>query len=132
MGPFSVYNQSFGMIETEEGRVFEEIPVEGILGLAFPAMAANGIRPFVDGIIENKAIARNEFAFYFGPEVAGNAIFWGGVGSSSRVVSVATEVDKAFYTGEIERGSQLTELWSGCLEVFPGGGAVLLGGGKPR
>ncbi|CAK9053705.1 unnamed protein product [Durusdinium trenchii] len=128
IGPFSVYNQTFGMIQTEEGRVFEEIPVEGILGLAFPAMAANGIRPFVDGIIQNKAIGRNEFAFYFshafqprggpcpefgtfqpegagrwmsgrqgrrilecrGPDdVAGNAIFWGGV-------------DRAFYSGDIE------------------------------
>lgn len=90
IGPFSVYKQTFGMIQSEEGRVFEEIPVEGILGLAFPAMAANGIRPFVDGIIENKAIGRNEFAFYFSPDdVAGNAIFWGGV-------------DKAFYTGDIE------------------------------
>eukprot|EP00913_Durusdinium_trenchii_P014181 g13308.t1 len=78
------------MIQTEEGRVFEEIPVEGILGLAFPAMAANGIRPFVDGIIQNKAIGRNEFAFYFSPDdVAGNAIFWGGV-------------DRAFYSGDIE------------------------------
>lgn len=90
IGPFSVYKQTFGMIQSEEGRVFEEIPVEGILGLAFPAMAANGIRPFMDGIIENKAIGRNEFAFYFSPDdVAGNAIFWGGV-------------DKAFYTGDIE------------------------------
>lgn len=90
IGPFSVYNQTFGMIQTEEGRVFEEIPVEGILGLAFPAMAANGIRPFVDGIIQNKAIGRNEFAFYFSPDdVAGNAIFWGGV-------------DRAFYSGDIE------------------------------
>jgi len=90
IGPFSVYKQTFGMIQSEEGRVFEEIPVEGILGLAFPAMAANGMRPFMDGIIENKAIGRNEFAFYFSPDdVAGNAIFWGGV-------------DKAFYSGEIE------------------------------
>mmetsp|Transcript_46191 Transcript_46191/g.108182 ORF Transcript_46191/g.108182 Transcript_46191/m.108182 type:complete len:569 (-) Transcript_46191:57-1763(-) len=90
IGPFSVYNQTFGMIESEEGRVFEEVPVEGILGLAFPAMAAHGIRPFVDGIIENKAIGRNEFAFYFSPDdPAGNAIFWGGV-------------DKTFYQNEIE------------------------------
>ncbi|CAE7379338.1 PGA, partial [Symbiodinium pilosum] len=90
IGPFSVYNQTFGMIESEEGRVFEEVPVEGILGLAFPAMAAHGIRPFVDGIIENKAIGRNEFAFYFSPDdPAGNAVFWGGV-------------DRSFYRGEIE------------------------------
>eukprot|EP00439_Symbiodinium_sp_Y106_P036090 s2179_g4.t1 len=89
IGPFSVFNQTFGMIESEEGRVFEEVPVEGILGLAFPAMAAHGIRPFVDGIIENKAIGRNEFAFYFSRLLNRNSRSKGGV-------------DKSFYHGEIE------------------------------
>eukprot|EP00931_Biecheleriopsis_adriatica_P054383 TRINITY_DN31995_c0_g1_i1.p1 TRINITY_DN31995_c0_g1~~TRINITY_DN31995_c0_g1_i1.p1 ORF type:complete len:561 (-),score=119.13 TRINITY_DN31995_c0_g1_i1:9-1691(-) len=90
IGPFTVQKQTFGMIRAVEGRVFEELAIEGIIGLAFPAMAANGIRPFVDGIIASKAIAKNEFAFYFSQNLkAGNAIFWGGV-------------DKAFYKGEIE------------------------------
>jgi len=90
VGPFTVYKQTFGMIAEEQGRVWEEVPFEGILGLAFKAMAASGIVPFMDGIIENKAIGKNEFAFYFSRDSApGNAVFWGGV-------------DHAFYKGEIE------------------------------
>jgi len=90
IGPFTVYKQTFGMIEEEQGRVFQEVPFEGILGLAFKAMAASGIVPFMDGIIENQAIGKNEFAFYFSRDSApGNAVFWGGV-------------DHAFYKGEIE------------------------------
>ncbi|CAJ1363184.1 unnamed protein product [Effrenium voratum] len=116
IGPFSVYKQTFGMIESEDGRVFEEVPVEGILGLAFPAMAANGIRPFVDGIIENKAIGKNEFAFYFSPDdVAGNAVFWGGV-------------DHAFYRGDIEYFPVVEPYyWSVELADFKIGDDSLLG-----
>jgi len=89
IGPFTVYAQTFGMIQKVDGRVFEEVQFEGILGLAFQAMSANGVRSFMQGIIENKALERNEFAFYFSPNVAaGNALLWGGV-------------DPNFYTGDI-------------------------------
>lgn len=33
-------DQTFAMIEEELGKIFYEIPFEGILGLAFPSMAA--------------------------------------------------------------------------------------------
>ena len=65
VGPFTVFNQSFGLIQKAEGSVFENTPLEGILGLAFPAMAARGSSPFFDTIIKQKALKSNKFAFYF-------------------------------------------------------------------
>lgn len=90
IGPFTVFNQTFGMIENQNGTVFDEVPFEGILGLAFYSMSANGVSPFFDTIIEQRALAHNEFAFYFSLDsVTANAVFWGGV-------------DPAFYQGQIE------------------------------
>lgn len=90
IGPFTVFNQTFGMIETQDGNVFNEVPFEGILGLAFSSMAANGVTPFFDSIIQQKALVHNEFAFYFSLDsVTANAVFWGGV-------------DPSFYEGQIE------------------------------
>lgn len=69
------------------GDAFHSIPFEGILGLAFPSMSANGVVPFFDNVIDQRVLAKNEFAFYFNMDEAAksnqatgnNAIFWGGV-----------------------------------------------------
>jgi hypothetical protein len=59
------------------------MPLEGIVGLAFPAMSAtkDGRLPFFDNVIKQGLLDHNEFAFYFSKDVdkGGNAIFWGGV-----------------------------------------------------
>jgi len=90
IGPFTIANQTFGMIEAEEGSVFDDVPFEGILGLAFPSMSAHGVLPFFDNIVRQKVLKNNEFAFYFSLDSpTANAILWGGV-------------DPAFYTGSIE------------------------------
>ena len=44
------------------------------------ARSANGVQPFFDTIIQQKALVHNEFAFYFSLDsVTANAVFWGGV-----------------------------------------------------
>merc|ERR1740123_1302287 len=90
IGPFAVFNQTFALMEVQEGDVFEKVPFEGILGLAFKSMSANHAMPFFDNIVKQKALNRNEFAIYFSlDDVASNGIFWGGV-------------DHAFFKGPIE------------------------------
>jgi len=90
IGPFTVYNQTFAMIESEQGNVFREVPFEGIVGLAFDKMSANHVQPFFSSLIQQKAMHHNEFAFYFSRDnPAANALFWGGV-------------DKNFYEGDLE------------------------------
>jgi hypothetical protein len=118
VGPFIVYNQTFAMIRREEGSVFEECPFEGILGLAFPAMSANGVKPFFDTVIEQKGLKHNEFAVYFSKvNPSANAIFWGGV-------------DSRFFKGEIEYFHVVDPYyWSLDLHAFKIGDECLLGPG---
>jgi hypothetical protein len=80
IGPFTVFNQTFGMIEHQDGNIWNQVLLEGVLGLSFPAMAANGVKPFFDSIIEQNVLVHNEFSFYFSVDsVTANAVFWGGV-----------------------------------------------------
>lgn len=81
VGPYVVRNQTFAMIEHEFGSIFSQIPFEGILGLAFPSMAADGHIPFFDNVMQQNVLGgRNEFSFFFTklPDQA-SAIFFGGV-----------------------------------------------------
>ena len=90
VGEYRVKNQTFAMIEHEIGSIFSQIPFEGILGLAFPSMAADGHKPFFDNVMDQDVLnGRNEFSFFFTklPEQA-SAIFFGGV-------------DKRFFDGPI-------------------------------
>jgi hypothetical protein len=82
IGPFTVRQQAFGLIEKEVGSTFEELPLEGIVGLGFPSLAAAGAKPFFDTVIKQKVLTHNEFAFFFdssGDEEDAAAILWGGV-----------------------------------------------------
>jgi pepsin A len=90
VGDYKVHNQTFAMIEHEIGSIFSQIPFEGILGLAFPSMAADGHTPFFDNVMQQDVLnGRNEFSFFFTklPDQA-SAIFFGGV-------------DKRFFQGPI-------------------------------
>jgi len=103
------------MIQWQEGAIFDKVPFEGILGLAFPKMSDTGVTPFFDQIVRQKALAKNEFAFYFSlNNSAANAIFWGGV-------------DSRFHNGPIEY-YKVTDptYWSVDLHAFRVGDEDLL------
>jgi len=116
IGPFAVFQQTFGMIQDQTGTVFEEVPFEGIVGLAFPAMSANRVTPFFDTVIGQKALEHNEFSFYFSRYTpAANAIFWGGV-------------EPGFYKGVIEYFPVVDPYYWGVeLHSFKIGDECLLG-----
>jgi pepsin A len=121
VGPYTVYNQTIGMIQEQTGKVFDEVPFEGILGLAFPAMSANGVTPFFDNVVNQHVLKRNEFGFYFSLDSpAANAAFWGGV-------------DPAFYKGKIEYFNVTDPYyWSLNLHSFKIGDDIILGEGAPK
>jgi len=118
IGPFTVHNQTFALMEVQNGSVFESVPFEGIVGLAFPAMSANKVAPFFDNIINQKVLGHNEFGVYFSPNnPTANAIFWGGV-------------DRRFYQGDIEYFPVKDPYyWSVGLHSFKIGNETLLGSG---
>eukprot|EP00746_Dinoflagellata_sp_MGD_P001331 gnl/MRDRNA2_/MRDRNA2_102505_c0_seq1.p1 gnl/MRDRNA2_/MRDRNA2_102505_c0~~gnl/MRDRNA2_/MRDRNA2_102505_c0_seq1.p1 ORF type:complete len:591 (+),score=104.54 gnl/MRDRNA2_/MRDRNA2_102505_c0_seq1:142-1914(+) len=100
IGPFVVKQQTFALIQQEQGTTFRDLPLEGIVGLAFPSMSAHGVRPFFDTVIKQSVLAKNSFAFYLTDQSVGgsslsetrggsNAILWGGI-------------DKRLYNGELK------------------------------
>jgi pepsin A len=79
IGPFTLKNQTFAQIQEESGESFDEVPLEGIVGLGFPSLSTTTDRPFFDSLIDQKVLKRNMFAFYLPQEDGLDSIFWGGL-----------------------------------------------------
>jgi len=65
LGNIKISNQKFGEILREDGSVFQAGKFSGILGLAYPKMAAYGIVPVFDNIINQHLLKRNIMSFYY-------------------------------------------------------------------
>lgn len=65
VGGVKIDAQDFSEIVQENGDVFAEAGFDGIVGLAYPSMAAYNFSPLFDNIIKQKRLDRNMFSFYF-------------------------------------------------------------------
>jgi len=65
LGHLTIPKQKFGEILKEYGNVFSTGNFAGILGLAYPKMAAYGITPVFDSIINNHLLKKNIMSFYY-------------------------------------------------------------------
>lgn len=65
LGGLLVSNQKFGEIINEKGDVFNDGYFSGILGLAYPQMAASNTLPLLDSIIKQKLLNKNIISFYY-------------------------------------------------------------------
>ncbi|CAD8133714.1 unnamed protein product [Paramecium octaurelia] len=65
VGGVSIAKQEFAEIVRENGDVFAQAGFDGIVGLAYPEMAAYNFNPLFDNIIKQKLLDRNVFSFYF-------------------------------------------------------------------
>jgi len=65
LGNIKIPRQKFGEILREDGSVFQAGKFSGILGLAYPKMAAYGIVPVFDNIIDQKLLKKNIMSFYY-------------------------------------------------------------------
>jgi len=66
IGPVEVSHQAFGLIEKEDGDVFESVKFDGILGLSFPELSGADYPPLFDSIMKEKLLLSQSFSFYFG------------------------------------------------------------------
>eukprot|EP00927_Polykrikos_kofoidii_P020296 TRINITY_DN1959_c0_g1_i3.p1 TRINITY_DN1959_c0_g1~~TRINITY_DN1959_c0_g1_i3.p1 ORF type:complete len:473 (-),score=85.12 TRINITY_DN1959_c0_g1_i3:30-1388(-) len=83
IGPAVVEGQAFAMIEQQVGNVFRANPFEGIVGLAFPALATKSAPAFFDTVVRERVLDHNEFSLYLSRDnPSANAMFWGGVDPS--------------------------------------------------
>lgn len=97
IGNIEIEQQGFGEIFQENGQVFVQGRFSGILGLAFPQMAASGLLPVFDSIIAEHKLDSSIFSFYFSDEQGSELVFGGIDHEKFRGNIVWAEVIQEFY-----------------------------------
>ena len=92
----SIPRQSFGEITDEIGEVFVQGKFSGILGLAFPKMAAFNFDPVFDNMINEHHLDKNLFTFYYSSDENSEVSFGG--------------IDYSKFAGDI--------MWNDVIEEF--------------
>jgi len=69
MGEVKLKQARFGEVGSESGTAFVKGHFSGIVGLAFPSLAAANMYPLFDQVIDQKVLKDNEFAFFFSNRV---------------------------------------------------------------
>ncbi|XP_069879881.1 gastricsin [Dipodomys merriami] len=104
-----VPNQEFGLSENEPGYTFVYAKFDGIMGLAYPGLAAGGATTALQGMLQEGALSNALFSVYLGSKE----------GSEDGGVIVFGGVDESLYTGEIFWAPVTRELyWQIALEEF--------------
>ncbi|NXE00839.1 PEPE protein, partial [Chaetorhynchus papuensis] len=57
-------NQLFGLSTAEPGQFFVDVKFDGILGLGYPNLAADGITPVFDNLVNQSLLRENLFSVY--------------------------------------------------------------------
>ncbi|KAL4658665.1 pepsin A-like [Arapaima gigas] len=88
VGGISITNQIFGLSETE-ATFMEYMQADGILGLAFPSIAASGATPVFDNMMTEGLVSQDLFSVYLSSNSEeGSVVIFGGI-------------DSSYYTGSI-------------------------------
>ncbi|XP_054581397.1 pepsin F-like [Eptesicus fuscus] len=90
IGDLVCKSQAFGLSKTESSKSLEYAAFDGILGLAYPALALRGTTPVFDSMWNQGLISENLFAFYLSSNKKnGSVVMFGGV-------------DPSYYRGELQ------------------------------
>jgi len=75
----TVKDQVFGLTLEEEGRAFDNVPFEGILGLSFPPINPSHSVPFFDKLMQQNLLQHNIFSIFLSKEHEKSNIMFGNV-----------------------------------------------------
>ncbi|CAK8694030.1 unnamed protein product [Clavelina lepadiformis] len=85
VGGVSAKNQIFAEATKEPGLAFVAAKFDGIMGMGYPSISVNGIKPVFNQMIAEKALEKNQFSFYLNRDPTspdGGELFLGGVDPS--------------------------------------------------
>ena len=106
IGDLKVYSQVFGMADTIDVPLLDEVVWDGIIGLAYPNQKLNeqGVVPLVDNMMQKKTLQNNVFAYYIGHD--SGAVTFGGVdkkyyAGTDNKFRYATVTEKSYWTIEL-------------------------------
>ncbi|XP_017067602.1 lysosomal aspartic protease [Drosophila eugracilis] len=120
----TVRNQTFGEVTTENGTNFADASFDGILGMGFPALAANGVTPTFQNMISQGVVQSPVFSFFLhdnGSTVnyGGELILGGSDPSLYRGGLTYTPVTQAAYwqfqTDSIRIGSSIISVYDAAI-----------------
>ncbi|XP_076801080.1 cathepsin D-like [Clavelina lepadiformis] len=92
VGGISAQNQIFAEATQEPGLTFVAAKFDGIMGMGYPSISVNGIKPVFNQMVAEKALEKNQFSFYLNRNQSskeGGELYLGGV-------------DNMKYTGNFE------------------------------
>ena len=64
IGNLVIVNQTFGLSHNQSSGVLEQVPYDGLLGLAYPSLAVQGTTPVFDNLKNQGVISEPVFTFY--------------------------------------------------------------------
>ncbi|XP_040111881.1 pregnancy-associated glycoprotein 2-like [Oryx dammah] len=80
IGNLVITNQIFGLSQNQSSGVLEQVPYDGILGLAYPDLAVQGTTPVFDNLKNHGIISEPVFAFYLSSRPGNiSMVMFGGV-----------------------------------------------------
>lgn len=91
LGSLILPNATFAEAVSEPGVAFAITKFDGILGLAYPGISVDGMKPIFQSLVQSGKLAQPVFAFYLSKSVTstpGGVLMLGGV-------------DEAYYTGPV-------------------------------
>uniref|UniRef100_A0A8C3EI30 Uncharacterized protein n=1 Tax=Corvus moneduloides TaxID=1196302 RepID=A0A8C3EI30_CORMO len=120
-------NQLFGLSTAEPGQFFVDVRFDGILGLGYPNLAADGVTPVFDNLVNQSLLRENLFSVYLSREAAGSVVIFGGI-------------DESYFTGpinwipvsyqgywQISMDSQEVACAGGCQAIIDTGTSLVVG-----
>ncbi|KFP44309.1 Embryonic pepsinogen, partial [Chlamydotis macqueenii] len=81
-------DQLFGLSTTELGQFFVYVTFDGVLGLGYPNLAADGITLVFDKMVNESLLEENLFSVYLSRETTGSVVIFEGI-------------DESYFTGSI-------------------------------
>uniref|UniRef100_A0A7M4E6L2 Embryonic pepsinogen-like n=1 Tax=Crocodylus porosus TaxID=8502 RepID=A0A7M4E6L2_CROPO len=81
-------NQQLALATSEPGLTFAYTDFDGILGLAYPDIAVEGLIPVFDNLMIKNLVKQHLFSVYLGRKVFGSMLIFGGI-------------DESYFTGPI-------------------------------
>lgn len=133
----SAKNQTFAEATKEPGITFVAARFDGILGLGYPTIAVNGIKPVFNTMIDEGVVSKPQFSFYLNRQVGqpvGGEVYFGGVDPSKYTGNFTwhSVTRKAYWQIHMDSVSVATETPTkackgGCAAIVDTGTSLLTG-----
>nr|CAG4710427.1 unnamed protein product [Naegleria fowleri] len=136
VGGIDVKGQVFGEVTSESGLSFLFGKTDGIVGMAFPSIAVDGVTPLFNNIMAQKLVDQNLFSFYLSktPGSTASAMILGGINQKyytgpMNYVPLANRTYWAIKIADVGVGGQYKGVCpaGGCLAAVDTGTSLIAG-----